>query len=325
MAGTATAGGLDRGGTAAKVEIANSQIATASLVMGSERLFERCYNRGSFMFEHNLREHPLFQIASLVELARRQGDRPDFAYWSNGSVEVRDRWEKGADKRSPLLATIAGIAANDSLVMLKHAEHDVIFGPVLNDLLSRMVELSGDQMRQDVIVGRATILIASPHRVTTYHMDADTNFLFQIAGDKSFSVFDQTDRALVTEDELERYHAGDANGAVFKPDRQSAAKTHDLRAGFGIHIPSTAPHWAQNGNDVSVALSLNYDLRSVQRRARIHALNHRLRRFGIDPVPPGISQWRDSVKLTATAVASLRQLSRPAPAEPPAGWTPSAG
>jgi hypothetical protein len=180
-------------------------------------------------------------------------------------------------------------------------------------------------MSEDVIVGRATILIASPHRVTTYHMDADTNFLFQIAGDKSFSVFDQTDRTLVPEDELDRYHAGDANGAVFKPDRQNDAKTYDLRAGFGIHIPSTAPHWAQNGDGVSVALSLNYDLRSVQRRARIHAMNHKLRRLGIDPAPPGLSRWRDRVKLMATAIGALRQLSRRAPTEPrPAGWTPSA-
>ena len=285
----------------------------------------RRYNRKSFLFRHRLSGHPLFQLTSLVELARRQGDRPDLAYWSSGLVEVRDRWEKGADQRSPLLETIAGIAENNSLVMLKHAEQDAMYGPALNDLLSRMVELAGHRMREDVIVGRATILIASPHRVTTYHMDADTNFLFQIAGDKSFSVFDQTDRTLVPEDELDRYHAGDANGAIFKPDRQNDAKTYDLRAGSGIHIPSTAPHWARNGDDVSVALSLNYDLSSVQRRARIHAMNHRLRRLGIDPAPPGLSQWRDRIKLTATAIGSLRTLSRRASTESrPAGWTPSA-
>jgi hypothetical protein len=280
----------------------------------------RYYNRKSFLFRHRLSGHPLFQLTSLIELARRHGDQPDFAYWSSGPVDVRDRWEKGADQRRPLLETIAGIAQNDSLVMLKHAEQDAVFGPALNDLLSRMVELAGHRMGEDVIVGRGTILIASPHRVTTYHMDADTNFLFQIAADKSFSVFDQTDNSLVTEDELERYHAGDANGAVFKPDRLNDAKTYDLRAGLGIHIPSTAPHWAQNGDGVSVALSLNYDLRSVQRRARIHAMNHKLRRLGIDPAPPGLSRWRDRVKLTAMAIGALRQLSRHAPAEPrPAG------
>jgi hypothetical protein len=142
----------------------------------------------------------------------------------------------------PVPDTIQSIADNQSLVMLKHVEQDPVFGPVVRKLLSQMVELSGERMREDVIVGRATILIASPWRITSYHIDADTNFLFQIAGDKTFSVFDQADHTLVTDNELENYHGGDANGAVFKSERQSDAKTFDFRAGLGIHIPSTAPH-----------------------------------------------------------------------------------
>jgi hypothetical protein len=47
-----------------------------------------------------------------------------------------------------------------------------------------------------------------------------------------------------------------------------------------------------------VALSLNYDLRSIQRSGRIYAINRRLRRLGIEPTPPGISVWRDRTKLT---------------------------
>lgn len=178
-------------------------------------------------------------------------------------------------------------------------------------------------MRRDVIVGRTTILIASPRRITAYHMDADTNFLMQVVGDKTISVFDQTDRTHVTEDEFERYHNGDANGAVFNTARQDAATTYDLRAGCGIHIPSTAPHWAQNRGSVSVALSFNYDLRSVQQTARIYSMNRRLRRFGIDPAPPGRSAWRDRMKLTtAQAIETARHLTGRTPSLPPAGWTP---
>lgn len=318
--------GLVRRQSAATAEADDRMPDTGSPVDDRENNFARCYNRCSFMFRHRLRGHPLFQISSLIEVARRQGDLPEYAYWSNGSVEVADRWEKGADDRRSLLDTIAGIAENDSLVMLRHAEQDPGLGPVLSQLLFRMVELSGDRMREDVIVGRATILIASPHRITTYHMDADTNFLFQLTGGKKFSVFNHTDRALVTEDELERYHAGDASGAVFKTERQNEARVFDLRAGFAVHVPSTAPHWAQNGDSVSVALSLNYDLRSIQRSAQIYALNRRLRRLGISPAPPGRSRWRDSVKLAAArTIGRMRHLSRRIPvAAPPPGWTPPA-
>ena len=54
-----------------------------------------------------------------------------------------------------------------------------------------IMRLAGPAMAEDVLVGRATILIASPHRITAYHIDQDLNYLLQIAGDKSFSVFDQ--------------------------------------------------------------------------------------------------------------------------------------
>jgi len=296
------------------------------IVVDPERQFTRDYNHRCFMFQHWLQGHSLFQLPSLLELAHRQGDRPGLSYCSNGMVEVVDRWEKGLAMHRPAADTIQSIAANDSLVMLKHVEQDPVLGPVVRKLLSRMVELSGDQMREDMIVGRATILIASPRRITSYHIDADTNFLFQIAGDKTFSVFDQTDRALVTDNELENYHGGDANGAVFKTERQSDARTYDFRAGLGIHIPSTAPHWARNGDSVSVALSLNYDLRSIQRSGRIYAINRRLRRLGIEPTPPGVSAWRDRMKLTtAKTTGVVRRLAgRASATSSPAGWRPSA-
>ncbi len=108
--------------------------------------------------------------------------------------------------------------------------------------------------------------------------------------------------------------------------RQNDGVTYALRAGFGIHIPSTAPHGAQNGDDVSAALSLNYDLRSVQQNGRIHALNRRLRRLGMDPRLPGVSAWRDRVKLTtATTIRTMRHLAGGARATPhPLGWKPPA-
>jgi hypothetical protein len=240
-------------------------------------------------------------------------------------VSVSDRWEKGVAQGRGLADTLADIEHTDSLVMLKHVEQDPILGPVVTALLERMTELMGARMRDDVIVGRATILIASPRRITAYHIDADTNFLFQIAGDKIFRVFDQTDRTLVTDDELENFYAGDANGAVFKDAREGDAITYDFRSGCGIHIPSMAPHWAQNGDSVSVALSLNYDLRSVQKSGRVYAMNHRLRTLGVKPVPPGRSAWRDQMKLTtANAASMLRNFSGRSQSPPVLGWSPPA-
>ena len=281
------------------------------------------YNRASFFFRHGLAGNPLFELDSLVNLSRRLPAHSDFAYWSNGKVDVDDHWEKSGPQYS-LQDTLLNIAGNNSLVMLKHVGQDAVFGPLLQRLLATVVELCGSRMRDDVIVGRATLLIASPHRITAYHIDADTNFLLQLAGDKDLSVFDQSDHSLITDEELERYHAGDANGAQFKEARQQDAHHYELGAGCGAHIPCTAPHWAQNRDKVSVALSLNYDLRSVARETRIYRLNHRLRRLGLHPTPPGVSRWRDSLKLASeTSIEAVRDLvkERPKPVNDPA-WKP---
>jgi len=82
--------------------------------------FERYWNRASFRFSHKLSGHPLFELDSLVELSRRMPKCADFAYWSNGTEGPGNQW--GARGKSLSLPdTIAGIAENNSLVLIKHA------------------------------------------------------------------------------------------------------------------------------------------------------------------------------------------------------------
>lgn len=283
------------------------------------------YNRSTFMFRHGLSGHPLLQLPSLIDLADRL-DRYDGSYWSNGPAKVTDRWEKGVDRVQSLRKTIEDIGENNSLVILKFGVHDPIIGPFFRDLLTTIIRLVGRQMAEDVLVGRVNILIASPHRITNYHIDSDVNYLLQVAGDKSFAVFDQTDRTLVTDEELERYFNGDDSAACFKPDRQKEGTAYDLRAGFGVHVPCMAPHWAQNGEKVSIALSCCFDLASVQRLALVYKTNQRLRSFGIAPSSPRDATWSTGAKLLgARTVVAMRGLLQPQAAtqRETSGWAPS--
>lgn len=292
-----------------------AQVHSYGVIEGSDRRFGELCNRASFKFAHKLSGNPLFSTQSLIELAQRRPENPTYAYRSNGQVAVGDRWEKGSGRALTAAETIAGIAHNDSLVMLKHLEQDVVFGPLLQRIFDELLEAAGPRIRDDVVVGRGTILIASPGRITAYHLDADVNFLFQIEGDKTMSVFDQTDRTVVSEVELERYFCGDHNGAQYTESKQARAKSYELGPGCGVHIPWTAPHWAQNSSNVSVALSVNFDLKSLVRLGRIYQMNGKLRRLGGNPAPPGKSMLRDSVKVASidalTAVSGLLRRRRP--------------
>lgn len=295
------------------------------MLVDTEGAFARNYNRKTFTFAHGLADNPLFDLDNLLELAKRT-PREHEPYWSNGKVAVGHKWEAGTGGRMSLADTIADIAHNNSIVILKHTEQDAVYGPVLQEFLGRVVDCAGEQMRSDVILGETLILISSPNRVTPYHFDAETNFLVQVRGDKWFYVFNQDDRTLVTHEERERYFAGDISSAIYRKDRQDDAVAFDLRAGYGVHVPVAAPHWVQNRDNVSVAISVNYELRSVERAATIHRINSRLRRAGLNPTPPGVSPLRDSAKLAAaSAISAVRSIvSRGRAARPYGVWTPSA-
>lgn len=284
--------------------------------------FARNYNLRPFQFAHGLKGSPLFEIESLLELARRMPNHQE-TYWSNGKAGFDDSCGFSLDPRLSLLDTIANIGDNSSLVIIKHTEQDPVYGPVLKEFLARVVEFSGEQMRREVAVGEVLILIASPNRVTPYHIDSETNFVVQIAGSKTFSVFDHKDPTLVSDDVIERYHAGDHNSAAYCESKQAEATVYTLEAGAGVHVPPYAPHWARNHDNISVALSVNYELRSVQRNARIFKMNSRLRKLGLKPSPLGASPLRDALKAGAagaltSAHGMLKRKSAPYPI-----WTPA--
>jgi hypothetical protein len=290
-----------------------------------EGRFPLNYDRSTFMFRHGLSGHPLLRLPSLIDLADRL-EKYDGAYWSNGPVEVTDRWDKGVERRQSLRKTLENIEVNNSLVILKYVMRDPVAGPFFRDVLATIIRLSGARMAEDVLVGRATILIASPRRITTYHIDQDLNYLLQVAGDKSFSVFDQNDRTLTTDEELEHYFSGDDSAATLKSGREAGATVYDLQAGLGVHVPCMAPHWARNGEQVSIAVSCNFDVASVQRLSLIYQTNRRLRSLGIAPRSARDATWSNSAKLLgARTVIAMRGLLRAEGAtwRQTAGWTPS--
>lgn len=283
------------------------------------------YNRSHFIFPHGLSGHPFLQLPSLIDLSDRLA-KYDGCYWSNGSVDVTDRWDKGTDHRNSLRETLENIEFNNSLVILKYVMRDSVVGPFFQDVLATLIQLSGPRMARDVLVGRATILIASPRRITTYHIDQDLNYLLQIEGDKSFAVFDQNDRTLTTDEELERYFSGDDSAAGFRPSRQQEAKVYDLCAGMGVHVPCMAPHWARNGDKISIAVSCNYDLASVQRLSLVYKANRRLRGLGVLPSSPRDETWGNGAKLWgAKTLIGMRGLLRPhaTSSRERAGWRPT--
>ena len=194
---------------------------------------------------------------------------------------------------------------SNSLVLLSHCEKDPEFGEVFSRTMSDVIAQVGDVLRSDVEIARSTLIVSSPHRVTSYHIDGEVNFLLQIRGEKSLHAFDPRDKSVLGDDELEAFYCGDFDGARYKSERQDRAKVYDLRPGTGVHLPLHAPHWAQNGASLSIGLSLNFNLRSSARPSAVYKVNHRLRKAGLSPVAPGVSPLQDGLKVAAFQGMSL--------------------
>ena len=279
-------------------------IPTGDALLPANSDYAAKFNREDFLFDHGLAHHPLFELSSLLALADRIPKHKDFVYWQNGRVKVNDRWEVNPAKRLALQETIMGIANNESLVILKHAEQDPDFGPMLQEILQRIFLFVSPNAQDDIILGESLIFLNSPRRTTAYHLDLESNFLLQIAGTKLIHVHDCADRTVTPHEELENFCGGDYNGAVFKPSRADDAHLYRLTPGHGVHFPSTAPHWVENGDEVSISININFDLVSIHRRLkRIYSLNRLMRRVGVKPSPPGSSTLRDVVKIKASVGA----------------------
>ena len=69
-----------------------------------------------------------------------------------------------------------------------------------------------------------------------------------------------------------------------------------MRAGDGVHVPVTAPHWVKNGPEVSVSFSITFRSPISERMTRLHQLNARLRKLGLSPARVGAHPTIDSVK-----------------------------
>ncbi|HTY94110.1 MAG TPA: hypothetical protein VMC02_09490 [Steroidobacteraceae bacterium] len=291
---------------------------TGAALLPEDPQFAAKFNRTDFLFDHGLAFHPLFEPAALAELAKRIPRIRDFVYWQNGRVDVGGKWDENPAPRLTLEDTIEGIEHNNSLVILKHAEQDPVYGPVLQEILQRIFSFLSPAAQADIVLGESLIFLNSPRRKTAYHMDLESNFLLQIRGVKLIHVFDRADRNVTPHEELENHCSGDYNGAIYKPQLEVAAHKHRLTPGHGVHFPSTAPHWVENEDDVSISININYDLKSVHHDLKkIYQVNRVMRRFGIEPSAPGTSAVRDMLKRRlGTGLEVVRQWRHPRTAVP---------
>lgn len=253
---------------------------------------------------HLIIDHPLLRLESLVHLAATLP--ANSIEYNPGNLPVGI---DPADVPSPQLSpeeTIRSIEQNGSWMVLKRIEQNSEYAALLDDVLVE-IEAAVAQ-RTGAMLGReGFIFVSSPNSVTPFHFDPEHNILMQVRGSKTMTLFDASDESIVDPVAHEAFHLG-LHHRNLPWDESFAARgtAVTLTPGDAVYVPVKAPHWVQNGPDVSISLSVTWRSEWSYAEADARAFNRLLRQFGLRPKSP--KRYPQSNKAKSLAYRTLRKI-----------------
>ena len=280
---------------------------TTVVVDTDAALFLEAFNRRSFAFPHRLANHPLFTIPRLADAAQAildKGDTGRFVVFDAKSFEA-DTGFGATSARDQLSESVRRLPEGRTWLKISSAdEADPDYAEVLRQIICDIADLTGRDLLSEITWSSLTIFMASPGIVTPYHIDHESNFLLQVQGEKDVYLFDQDDRDVLSDIEIEKFYAGDVEAARYKPNLQERGAVFHLTPGAAVHHPPLAPHLVRNGDSVSVSVSIGFCTRTLDRRAKVYQFNSLMRRAGLRPARPGQSSLRDRMKAAGLEMAT---------------------
>ena len=254
------------------------------------------FAKESFGVKHHLTDHDLLSVESVAELAdalpvekveHNHGELPKVI--DPAEVETIDA-TPGEIARN--------IETNGAWMVLKNIEQVPAYHALLDELLDEVAPLvSGREGGMNLREGY--VFLSAPGSMTPAHTDHEHNFLLQIRGTKLMNVGHFKDQ-LTEQLQVERMFGG-----VRYMDHEPVDPiAYDMHPGDGVYVPPNAPHWVENGPEVSVSLSITFRTPVTERGATVHGVNRRLRKIGLKPRPPGDHLATDKAKVALQRTAS---------------------
>jgi hypothetical protein len=255
---------------------------------------------------HTLMGHPLLELGSLVDLAKRL-EKVGGVRAHSDNARADTAFAHAPDTHPVQLSmeeTIRTIEKSKAWMALHNIQNDPIYRRLVDEVLDYVQPMV--EPRDPGMCHRAGwIFVTSPNAVTPFHIDHEHNFILQILGKKTINVFDPLDRAVVSEEALELFHTKLSRDLVtFDDEKQKRAHVFEAGPGMGAYMPTTAGHWVTNGDNVSITVSFTYYTRATMRRKAAHQANYDLRRMGLTPRP--VAENPNLVDAVKGAAASAR-------------------
>lgn len=252
-------------------------------------------HRAPFAITHELKDHALFTLPRLVELARSM-PRDRIEYNSGKAAIDQDPQTTEAVDLSPA-DVVRRIETCHAWMVIKNVETDPRYAALLSRFIDDIATRSGIER---AVFGdlQGFIFISSANATTPFHVDAEENILIQIRGRKHVHVFDNSRRDLVGEEDLEISPSRHRN-RHYEAAFEDRAHAFELAPGDGVHIPYMWPHWVRTGDEYSISMAMTWKTPAVRRANKIRLINGTMRHFGLPQSPPGTHPALDRLKVIA--------------------------
>lgn len=246
-----------------------------------------------FVLNHNLSDHHLFKLEKLIDLAKRMPR--DKIEYNSGKVAIDQDPDSTPQVDLEPTQIIREIETCGAWMVIKNVESDPAYRGLLGEFIGELAIASGldKGMFEDL---QGFIFVSSAGSTTPFHIDAEENILVQISGDKEVHVFENDDRSLVSEREMEISPDGHRN-MRYAPSHEDRAAVFNLSEGDAVHIPYMQPHWVGTGERYCISMAMTWKTPEVRRLNKIRLMNGTFRRFGWVQNPPGQSALADAMKV----------------------------
>lgn len=252
----------------------------------------------SFRTKHGLSDHPLLQLEALVALAQKM-DRDRIEY-SSGDTSPDQKFEDIKQIDLAPAEVIRQIETCGAWMVLKNVELIPEYRQLIEAALDSGARAAGFKDRHDagMLEEQGFIFVSSANSTTPFHSDYEENLFVHLHGKKYFHVFENKNRDVVSEEELEHNPAKHRNHP-YDNKFEKQAVVYELDRGEGIFLPYIWPHWVKTGDDYSISMAITWKTKEVHENYKLLFMNGMLRRMGLAQSPPGKHPIWDRTKVGA--------------------------
>jgi hypothetical protein len=261
--------------------------------------FAENFDKRPFYVEHDLADHPLLQLPAIAALSQRLPK--NLLEWNSGQSDAFTRPDSVGPQQTSCSDAILQVGEQPAWILLLQIEHDALYKRLLDKILDEIQPLS-ERIRPGMCQRQGFLFVSSRAALTPFHFDPEYNFLLQIRGQKTLSMWDPANRHVLPASAIDNHYAGigcdprySNRHLQYRDEFMASAWVLPLTVGQGVHFPLHAPHVVKTESDVSISLSITFRTVRSQFNAMVHGANGHVRRLGMEAPEPGTSRLWDAV------------------------------